>query len=57
MTDKGAGKNHTSAFLVPTNAPCDVVARLQDKIGQHRSGTAQIGFEGCRVLAASLRCY
>ena len=31
-----------SAFLVPTNNPGYVVARLEDKLGQHSSDTAQI---------------
>src|SRR5512140_1281100 len=42
VTDKGAGKKGRSAFLVPTDAPGYVVARLEDKIGQHSSDTAQI---------------
>ncbi len=40
VTDKGAGKKGMSAFLVPTNAPGYVVARLEDKLGQHSSDTA-----------------
>ena len=38
-----------SAFLVPTDAPGYVVARLEDKLGQHSSDTAQISLENCRV--------
>jgi alkylation response protein AidB-like acyl-CoA dehydrogenase len=49
VTDKGAGKKGMSAFLVPTDAPGYVVARLEEKIGQHSSDTAQINFDGCRV--------
>jgi alkylation response protein AidB-like acyl-CoA dehydrogenase len=30
------------------------VARLEDKVGQHASDTAQIAFEGCRVPAENL---
>jgi len=49
VTDKGAGKKGMSAFLVPTNTPGYVVARLEDKLGQHSSDTAQINLNGCRV--------
>jgi len=54
VTDKGAGKKGMSAFLVPTNAPGYVVARLEDKLGQHSSDTAQINFDNCRVPAENL---
>ena len=54
VTDKGAGKRGISAFLVPTNAPGYHVARIEDKLGQHASDTAQIVFENCRVPAANL---
>jgi butyryl-CoA dehydrogenase len=54
VTDKGAGKKGMSAFLVPTDAPGYVVARLEDKIGQHSSDTAQINFDNCRVPAENL---
>ena len=49
VTDTGAGKKGMSAFLVPTKAPGYVVARLEDKLGQHSSDTAQINFDQCRV--------
>ena len=54
VTDKGAGKNGMSAFLVPTKAPGYVVARLEDKLGQHSSDTAQINFDNCRIPAENL---
>ena len=54
VTDKGAGKKGMSAFLVPTNAPGYVVARLEDKLGQHSSDTAQINFDDCRIPAENL---
>ena len=54
VTDKGAGKKGMSAFLVPTDTPGYVVARLEDKLGQHSSDTAQIRFEGCRIPAENL---
>ena len=51
VTDKAAGKKGISAFLVPTQTPGYVVARLEDKMGQHSSDTAQIVFENCRIPA------
>ncbi len=54
VTDKAAGKKGISAFLVPTTTPGYQVARLEDKMGQHASDTAQILFENCRVPAANL---
>ena len=54
VTDKGAGKKGMSAFLVPTDTPGYVVARLEDKIGQHSSDTAQINFDNCRIPADHL---
>ena len=51
VTDKGAGKRGMSAFLVPTDTPGYVVARLEDKLGQHSSDTAQINFDNCRIPA------
>jgi len=54
VTDKGAGKKGMSAFLVPTDAPGYVVARLEEKLGQHSSDTAQINFENCRIPAENL---
>ena len=54
VTDKAAGKKGISAFLVPTATPGYTVARLEDKMGQHASDTAQILFERCRVPAANL---
>jgi butyryl-CoA dehydrogenase len=54
VTDKGAGKKGMSAFLVPCDTPGYVVARLEDKIGQHSSDTAQINFDNCTVPAECL---
>ncbi|WP_374587267.1 acyl-CoA dehydrogenase family protein [Ideonella dechloratans] len=53
VTDKAAGKKGISAFLVPTDTPGYIVARLEDKMGQHSSDTAQILFEHCRVPVAN----
>ena len=54
VTDKAAGKKGISAFLVPTNAPGYIVARIEDKTGQHASDTAQIVLENCTVPAENL---
>ncbi|MBS3020511.1 Acyl-CoA dehydrogenase [Comamonas sp. PE63] len=54
VTDKAAGKKGMSAFIVPTRNPGYQVARLEDKLGQHSSDTAQINFENCRIPAANL---
>jgi len=54
VTDKGAGKRGMSAFIVPTDAPGYQVARLEDKLGQHSSDTAQINFDGCRIPRENL---
>ncbi len=53
VTDPDAGKQGISAFLVPTDAPGYRVARLEDKLGQRASDTAQIALEGCRVPVAN----
>ncbi|HRC72156.1 MAG TPA: acyl-CoA dehydrogenase [Candidatus Competibacter sp.] len=54
VTDKTAGKKGISCFLVPTAAPGYIVARLEEKMGQHASDTAQILFENCRIPAENL---
>ena len=54
VTDKAAGKKGISAFVVPTSTPGYIVARVEEKMGQHASDTAQILFENCRVPAANL---
>ncbi|NTV11660.1 MAG: acyl-CoA dehydrogenase, partial [Zoogloea sp.] len=54
VTDKAAGKKGISCFLVPTATPGYIVARIEDKLGQHASDTAQILFENCRVPADAL---
>jgi butyryl-CoA dehydrogenase len=54
VTDKAAGKKGISAFVVPTNTPGYIVARVEEKLGQHASDTAQIIFENCRIPASHL---
>jgi alkylation response protein AidB-like acyl-CoA dehydrogenase len=53
VTDKAAGKKGISAFVVPTATPGYIVSRLEDKMGQHASDTAQITFDHCRIPAAN----
>jgi alkylation response protein AidB-like acyl-CoA dehydrogenase len=54
VTDQAAGKRGISAFIVPTATPGYQVARVEEKLGQHASDTAQILFENCRVPAENL---
>ena len=54
VTDKAAGKKGISCFLVPTATPGYKVARIERKMGQHASDTAQIVFEDCRIPASAL---
>lgn len=49
VTDPAAGKKGISCFLVPTDTPGYLVTRIEEKMGQHASDTAQITFERCRV--------
>jgi butyryl-CoA dehydrogenase len=54
VTDREAAKKGISAFIVETKSPGYVVARVEDKLGQRASDTAQIVFEQCEVPAANL---
>jgi len=45
VTDPAAGKKGISAFIVPTRTPGWRVAKLEEKLGQRASDTAQIVFE------------
>ena len=49
VTDKAAGKRGISAFVVETRTPGYKVARIEEKLGQRASDTAQIVFEQCEV--------
>lgn len=53
VTDPTAGKKGLSAFIVPTDTAGYNVGRVEDKLGQHASDTAQIVFENCTVPAAN----
>jgi butyryl-CoA dehydrogenase len=54
VTDKASGKRGISAFVVETATPGYVVARVEEKMGQRASDTAQIVFENCRIPASNL---
>jgi len=58
VTDPAAGKRGMSAFVVETGAPDHVpgftVARIEDKLGQHASDTAQLLFDNLRVPSGNL---
>ena len=54
VTDKGAGKKGISAFMVPTNTPGYSVPRIEQKLGQHASDTAQLLFDNCRVAVENM---
>ena len=45
VTDPSAGKKGISAFIVPTGSAGYKVARVEEKLGQRASDTAQIVFE------------
>jgi alkylation response protein AidB-like acyl-CoA dehydrogenase len=45
VTDPDAGRRGISAFIVPTDAPGYRVARLEKKLGQRASDTAQLVFD------------
>jgi butyryl-CoA dehydrogenase len=49
VTDPGAGKKGISAFIVPTDTDGWSVAKLETKLGQRASDTAQIVFEEMRL--------
>lgn len=53
-TDKSAGKKGISCFLVPCATPGYIVARIEEKMGQKASDTAQILFENCRVPTSAM---
>ncbi|GER07119.1 acyl-CoA dehydrogenase [Iodidimonas muriae] len=54
VTDPDAGKRGISAFLVPTDTAGYKVARIEEKLGQKSSDTAQIVFEDMAIPASCL---
>src|SRR5437764_775368 len=53
VTDRGAAKKGISAFIVDTDTPGYVVARIEDKLGHRASDTAQIE----RVCSAAIQIH
>jgi butyryl-CoA dehydrogenase len=51
VTDPAAGKKGITAFIVPTDTPGYLVTRVEEKMGQRASDTAQITFEDMRLSA------
>ena len=49
VTDPAKGKKGISAFIVPTDTPGWSVARLEHKLGQRASDTAQIRLDSLRL--------
>jgi len=49
VTNPEAGKKGISAFIVPTNTPGFIVAKVEDKLGQHASDTCALVFDNLRV--------
>jgi alkylation response protein AidB-like acyl-CoA dehydrogenase len=49
VTDPGAGKHGITAFIVPTDTRGYIVTRVEEKMGQRASDTAQITFEDMRI--------
>jgi alkylation response protein AidB-like acyl-CoA dehydrogenase len=49
VSDPAKGKKGITAFLVPRDTPGFKVARLEKKLGQKASDTAQLVFEDCRL--------
>jgi len=54
VTAPDLGKKGISAFIVPTDTAGYRVARLESKLGQRASDTAQIVFEDCEIPANQL---
>lgn len=54
VTDKSAGKRGISAFLVDTKSEGFVVSRVEEKMGQRASDTAQITFSDLKVPRENL---
>ena len=54
VTDKAAGKRGISAFVVDTKSPGYSAVKIEDKLGQRASDTAQLLFENLEVPAANL---
>lgn len=49
ITDPARGRKGISAFIVPTSTPGYVVSRIETKLGQRASDTAQISFQDLHI--------
>jgi acyl-CoA dehydrogenase len=54
LTDPGRGTRGASALIVPANTPGIRVTKIEDKMGQRASNTAEVTFENVRVPQANL---
>ncbi len=54
VTDRNAGKNGVTAFIIDPSQPGYVVTRVEDKLGQHTAHTAQIQLDNYRVPAENV---
>lgn len=54
VTDRNAGKRGISGFVVDTKSAGYTVTRIEEKLGQRASDTAQITFENCSIGADCL---
>jgi acyl-CoA dehydrogenase len=54
LTDPDRGARGVSAILVPASAPGVRVTKVEDKMGQRASNTAELTFENVRVPQANL---
>jgi len=54
VTDRTAGKKGISAFIVETGFKGYRADRVEEKLGQRASDTAQVALEDCRVPAVNL---
>ncbi len=54
LTDPEKGPRGVSAILVPANTPGIRVTKVEDKMGQRASNTAELTFENVRVPQANL---
>jgi acyl-CoA dehydrogenase len=54
LTDPGRGTRGASAMIVPANTPGIRVTKIEDKMGQRASNTAEVTFENVRVPQANL---
>lgn len=54
VTDKAAGKNGSSLFIVDPADPGYQVARVENKLGQRSAHVAQIQLDDCRVATDSI---